>query len=157
MNKSERLKIIEEIITSENISSQEQLLHHMEGRGISCTQATLSRDLRRIGVSRFSESGGTPYYRVVRGGQITQESSTDIFFKAIESVLWAKDLVIIKTSPGFAAGVASSIDKGLKRPLAGTVAGDDTIIVIPRDGFARVEVMKSLDEVFPGIEKFLKR
>ena len=70
MNKSERLKMIEEVLSSENISSQEQLLHHMEGLGISCTQATLSRDLRRIGVSRFSDGGGTPYYRVVRGDQV---------------------------------------------------------------------------------------
>jgi transcriptional regulator of arginine metabolism len=157
MNKSERLKMIEEIISTENISSQEQLLHHMEGLGISCTQATLSRDLRRIGVSRFSDGGGTPYYRMVRGDQVIQQNASDLFFKAIESVLWAKELVIIKTSPGFAAGVASTIDNGEKKQIAGTVAGDDTIIVVPSDGYARGEVMKSLDEVFPGIERLIKR
>jgi transcriptional regulator of arginine metabolism len=157
MNKSERLKMIEEILSSENISSQEQLLHHMEGLGISCTQATLSRDLRRIGVSRFSEGGGTPYYRVVRGDQVVQQNASDLYFNAIESVLWAKEIVIVKTTPGFAAGVASTIDKGAKKQVAGNVAGDYTIIVVPSDGYSRSEVIKSLDEIFPGIERLMKR
>ncbi len=157
MNKSERLKLIEEILSTENISSQEQLIHHMEGLGISCTQATLSRDLRRIGVSRFPDGGGTPYYRVVRGDQVVQQNAADLYFKAIESVLWAKELLIIKTTPGFAAGVASTIDKGAKKQFAGTVAGDDTIIVVPADGFVKSEVTKSLDEIFPGLERLMKR
>jgi transcriptional regulator of arginine metabolism len=157
MIKSERLKAIEEIVSTENISSQEQLLHRLEGRGISCTQATLSRDLRRIGVTRYSDGGGTPYYRLVRGNQVLHESTSEMFFSTIESVLWARDLLIIKTTPGFAAGVASSIDHGGKKSIAGTVAGDDTIIVVPAEGFARGEVIKDIDAVFPGIGSFLKR
>jgi transcriptional regulator of arginine metabolism len=153
MKKDERLKVIEEIISGQTISSQEQLLHIMEGLGIKCTQATLSRDLRRIGVGRFSDGDGTPYYRVARGGQVSDESAAGIYHRAILSLVWARELLIVKTSPGFAAGVALTIDNAGKRCIAGTLAGDDTIIVIPEDGFSRGEVMTCLGEIFPGIDE----
>ena len=153
MKREERLKVIEEIISGRNISSQEQLLHIMEGLGIKCTQATLSRDLRRIGVGRFSDGDGTPYYRVARGGQVADEGAAGIYNRAITSLVWARELLIVKTSPGFAAGVASTIDSAGKGCIAGTVAGDDTIIVVPGDGFSRGEVMTYLGEVFPGIDE----
>ncbi len=152
MKKPERLKVIEEIIAGGNISSQEEILRIMEGLGIKCTQATLSRDLRQIGVGRFSDGGGAPYYRVVRSGQVSPEGSADIYHRAIISLLWARELLVIKTSPGFAAGVASTIDTSCRDGIAGTVAGDDTIIVVPSDGFSKADIMKALGEVFPGID-----
>jgi transcriptional regulator of arginine metabolism len=152
MNKPERLKLIEEIIAGGNISSQEEILRILEGLGIKCTQATLSRDLRHIGVGRFSDGGGTPYYRVVRSGQVSPDSSAEIYHRAIITLLWARELLIIKTSPGFAGGVASTIDTACKEEIAGTVAGDDTIILIPADGFSKADIMKSLGSVFPGID-----
>ncbi|MFO7575188.1 MAG: ArgR family transcriptional regulator [Bacteroidales bacterium] len=152
MKKPERLKLIEEIIAGGNISSQEEILRILEGSGIKCTQATLSRDLRQIGVGRFSDGGGTPYYRVVRSGQVSPDNASEIYHRAIITLLWARELMIIKTSPGFAAGVASTIDTACKDGIAGTVAGDDTIILIPADGFSKAEVMKSLGDIFPGID-----
>jgi transcriptional regulator of arginine metabolism len=152
MKKAERLKMIEEIITGGNISSQEQLLQIMEGLGIKCTQATLSRDLRQIGVGRLSDGGGPPYYRVVRGGQVSPSTSEEIYHKAIISLQWAKELLIIKTSPGFAAGVASTIDSAARDSIAGTVAGDDTILLVPGDGFEKNRVIRDLSEIFPGVD-----
>lgn len=152
MKKPDRLKIIEEIIAGGNISSQEEILRVLEGLGIKCTQATLSRDLKQIGVARFSDDGGTPYYRVVRSGQVSSAGAADTYNRAIITLLWARELLIIKTSPGFAAGVASSIDTACGEGIAGTVAGDDTIILVPADGFSKADVMKSLGEVFPGID-----
>ncbi|MBE0676783.1 MAG: ArgR family transcriptional regulator [Bacteroidales bacterium] len=156
MKKDLRLKLIEEIIAGGNISSQEQLLRIMEDRGIKCTQATLSRDLRQIGVGRLSDGGGTPYYRVVRGGQVSPGSASEVYHRAIVSLQWAKDLLVMKTSPGFAAGVASTVDSAEYTSIAGTVAGDDTILLIPADGFSKADVIRSLAEIFPGVDTLRK-
>jgi transcriptional regulator of arginine metabolism len=156
MKKEMRFKLIEEIIAGGNISSQDQLLRIMEERGIKCTQATLSRDLRQIGVGRLSDGGGTPYYRVVRGGLVSPGNSSEVYHRAIVFLRWARELLIVNTSPGFAAGVASTIDLAGKEVIAGTVAGDDTILIIPADGFSKAEVITALAEIFPGIDTLRK-
>lgn len=155
MKKQERLRKIEEIITSNHITSQEQLLQVMEGLGIKCTQATLSRDLRQIGVARFSDSDRPAYYRLIRGSLDSAGKAAEIYQKAIVSLAWAGGLLILKTSPGFAAGVASSVDSSGVSSIAGTVAGDDTILIVPSDGADRNTVMSDLEGIFPGIGNFL--
>jgi len=125
--------LIEKLIAGTVVTSQEQLLSLMEGEGMKCTQATLSRDLRTMGISRgFDGRGGFRYMlpgRSEKAKAMTPGREQD----AITGMTWARGILLIKTHPGFAAAVAVKIDQAERYEIAGTVAGDDTIMLIPRD------------------------
>jgi transcriptional regulator of arginine metabolism len=157
MNRSSRMILIEKLVTEHVISSQEQLLKLMEGEGMKCTQATLSRDLRLMGISRgFDRAGNMRYLTPGR-----READTVLVpgreQDAILSMLWSRGLLLLRTHPGYAAAVASRIDRSGRFEIAGTVAGDDTILLIPRDDVSNLAVSDCLETVFPGlIEKMMR-
>ena len=149
--------LIEKLVTENVIGSQEQLLRLMEGAGMKCTQATLSRDLRLLGISRgFDRAGNMRYlthgkreaYSTLAPGR-----ETDV----ILSMLWSKGLLILRTHPGYAAAVASTIDRAGKFEIAGTVAGDDTILLIPRDDVSNIAISDCLETIFPGLMERILR
>jgi transcriptional regulator of arginine metabolism len=157
MHKAERLPELKKIITEASISSQDELLRKLKGKGISCTQATLSRDLRQLGVSRVPDvSGG---YRYSLGGMIlsTADRETKLHILAvITEILEAKGLLLIKTIPGNANATAFYIDNAGRYEIAGTIAGDDTILVIPRDGITTNQVRMCLEIILPGLHEKMK-
>ena len=148
MNRASRLALIEKIVRDNVIVSQEELLEMMEGKGIKCTQATLSRDLRQIGISRgFDGSGGYRY--LLPGGR--QEGSEPLPARGTEAITgmtWARGLLLISTPPGFASAVAIRIDRAGRYEIAGTVAGDDTILLIPRDNISNDAVEECIKTIF---------
>ena len=148
MNRASRLALIEKIVRDNVIVSQEELLEMMEGKGIKCTQATLSRDLRQIGISRgFDGSGGYRY--LLPGGR--QEGSEPLPARGTEAITgmtWARGLLLISTPPGFASAVAIRIDRAGRYEIAGTVAGDDTILLIPRDNISNEAIEECLKTIF---------
>ncbi|HUW92509.1 MAG TPA: hypothetical protein VMV74_05055 [Bacteroidales bacterium] len=148
MERTSRLILIEKLITENVVTTQEQLLGLMEGAGIKCTQATLSRDLRQMGISRgFDGKGG--YLYILKG---RTDNKAEIFpgneNEAITAMTWARGLLLIKTHPGFAAAVAIKIDMAGRYEIAGTVAGDDTILLIPRDNISNEAVEECLNLIF---------
>ncbi len=150
MDKQDRLIAIREIISSEEISSQEELLMKLEGRGIQCTQATLSRNLRQLRVSRIPGSGGKMRY-ILDTGNVTDNDQRDIndVSLAVNEMIWARNMMLIKTRPGYAAAVASHIDRSSPTEIAGTIAGDDTILVVPFDKYSEKTVRQVLRKLFP--------
>jgi len=158
MQKTKRLLAIEKIITEEIISTQEDLLKKLKGKGMSCTQATLSRNLRQLGVGRVTDgSGGYKY--AMADSNITRVSSP---FKlnvvpVIREIVDAKGLMVIKTLPGNASNTAFFIDGAGRYEIAGTIAGDDTILVIPRDGVTIPQVHTCLEIILPGIHQQVKK
>ncbi len=149
MRRNERLKLIESIVTGTRISSQQQLLAKLGERGIRITQATLSRDLRQIGIARLSEGSEAPRYRVVKGGRIAAHESADPYRTAVISVSPVRQLIVIRTMPGFAAGVASIIDRSENRFIAATVAGDDTILAVAHEDVELPAAARFISEMFP--------
>ncbi len=148
MKRASRLIQIEKLVRENAITSQEDLLMLMEGSGIKCTQATLSRDLRQMGISRgFDGSGG---YRYILPGR--RDETTDLLpgpaTEAITGMTWARGMLLIKTPPGFASAVAIRIDRAGRYEIAGTVAGDDTILLIPRDNISNEAVEECLSTIF---------
>jgi len=147
MNRASRLALIEKLVRENIIVSQEELLEMMEGKGIKCTQATLSRDLRQIGISRgFDGSGGYRY--LLPGGR--QEGSEPLPARGTEAITgmtWARGLLLISTPPGFASAVAIRIDRAGRYEIAGTVAGDDTILLIPRDNISNEAIEECLKTI----------
>jgi transcriptional regulator of arginine metabolism len=154
MQKTKRLIAIEKIISDEKIFSQEALVKKLKGKGIICTQATLSRDLRQLGVSRIPE--GTVGYRYALRSKNVISTDTEVrlnIVPVIREIVEAKGLMMIKTIPGNADATAYYIDNAGRYEIAGTIAGDDTVLVIPRDGVTLNQVHICLELIMPGLHK----
>jgi transcriptional regulator of arginine metabolism len=157
MQKTKRLLAIEKIVTEANISTQDELLKKLKGKGISCTQATLSRNLRQLGVSRIPD--GTGGYKYSLTENIRSSAALPIklnIVPVIQEIVEAKGL-IVKTIPGNASNTAFFIDGAGRYEIAGTIAGDDTILIIPRDGISLQQVHTCLEIVLPGLHDKIKK
>jgi transcriptional regulator of arginine metabolism len=158
MQKAKRLLAIENIITEYSISTQEDLLRRLRGRGISCTQATLSRNLRQLGVSRIPDGGGNYKYSLTENSRTAAVSGyKPNIVPVIQDVIEARGLMVIRTLPGNASNTALFIDGSGRYEIAGTIAGDDTILVIPRDGITPQQVHTCLEIILPGIHEQVKK
>jgi transcriptional regulator of arginine metabolism len=152
MQKTKRLLAIEKIITDEIISTQEELLKKLKGKGISCTQATLSRNLRQLGVGRIPDGNGGYKYSLSESIRKSVVSPVKLnIVPVIQEIVEAKGLMIIKTLPGNASNTAFFIDGAGRYEIAATIAGDDTILVIPRDGVTIQQVHTCLEIILPGL------
>jgi transcriptional regulator of arginine metabolism len=158
MQKADRLLSIESIITEFNVSTQEELLKRLKGRGIECTQATLSRNLRQLGVSRIPDGTGNYKYALSGSSGNVRNSPVQLnIVPVIQDIVEAKGLMVIKTIPGNASNTAFFIDGAGRYEIAGTIAGDDTILLIPRDGITLKQVHTCLEIILPGIHQQIKR
>lgn len=158
MQKTKRLLVIEKIIAEENITTQEELLKRLKQKGISCTQATLSRNLRQLGVGRIADLNGK--YRYTLPVAIRNFTSPGLklnIIPVILDIIEAKELMIIRTIPGNASNTAYVIDGAGRYEIAGTIAGDDTILIIPRDGVTLQQVHTCLEIILPGIHGQVKK
>jgi transcriptional regulator of arginine metabolism len=154
MQKTKRLLAIERIISGEKIFSQEALLKKLKGRGIICTQATLSRNLRQLGISRIPDGTGSYRYTLPGRKGVSPESGVRLnIVPVIRELVEAKGLMVIRTIPGNANATAYYIDNAGRYEIAGTIAGDDTILVIPRDGITLNQVHSCLELIMPGLHK----
>jgi len=157
MQKTKRLLAIEKIISEENISIQEELLKKLKGKGISCTQATLSRNLRQLGVGRIPDGSGGYKYSLSESTRNPEKVSIKLnIVPVIQDIVEAKGLMVIKTIPGNASNTAFFIDGAGRYEIAGTIAGDDTILVIPREGVTVQQVHTCLEIILPGIHEQIK-
>jgi transcriptional regulator of arginine metabolism len=158
MQKTKRLLAIEKIIREEEISSHEVLLKKLKGKGISCTQATLSRNLRQLGAGRGPDGkGGYRYSIPESSGNAPLLTEKAHLLPVIRNIVDAKGLLIIKTLPGNASNTAFYIDSTSRYEIAGTIAGDDTILVIPRDGISNSQIHTCLEIILPGLHEQIKR
>ena len=158
MQKTKRLLAIEKIIAEKNISSQDVLLKKLKGKGISCTQATLSRNLRQLGVSRVPDGTGNYKYSLAENSKLSPDAVSKLnIIPVIREIVEAKGLMVIKTIPGNANATAYYIDNAGRYEIAGTIAGDDTILLIPRDGTNLKQIHTCLEMVLPGLHDQLSK
>jgi len=151
-NKSERLLAIRKLIREEKIASQDELLRRLKSNGFKMTQATLSRDLKYLRVSRVhDEEKGNIYYLPDNEANAQSVPWTNFLQDGLVSFEFAQGLAILRTLPGYASSIASALDSMNIVEIAGTIAGDDTILIIPRDGATREAVIEQLSAVMPGI------
>lgn len=151
-----RLESVRRIIAENKIGSQEELLTILADKGFSATQATLSRDLRELGVVKMHLVDGYSYKLPEQAGTI-HASAPRATVEGIRSVDCANSFVVIKTAPAFAGPVSAMIDHNVQcNAIMGTIAGDDTILVILRDPSFKDEALGALNSCFPGIENKLK-
>jgi transcriptional regulator of arginine metabolism len=154
MQKIARLLAIEKIISEREIASQEELLKKLKGEGIRCTQATLSRNLRQLGVIRIPSDKGKYRYSLPDSSKQSAGSGSILnIISVIKSIIDARGLILLKTIPGHASSVAFIIDNANRYEIAGTIAGDDTILIIPRDNITLSQIHSCLEMIFPGLNE----
>jgi len=152
-NKEERLQAIQRLIGKKKISSQEVLLKLLLAEGFKMTQATLSRDLHYLKVSKMPDLDDSYIYVLKEQDAVpSPEIRAGFPLNGFLSIHFAQGMGLIRTLPGFASGIASAIDTMKISEVAGTIAGDDTILLIPRDGTRKEEILKKLSKFIPGVK-----
>ena len=135
MMKNDRQAMILEIISQENSETQEQLLARLQERGISSTQATISRDIKQMHL--IKEPVGRGVYKYAVSGNRTKlnfaEKLRTIFRESITSIACAQNIVVIKTMPGLASAACSALDNMDITYMVGSLAGDDTAFLLMQD------------------------
>ena len=134
-----------DVIQRESISSQEMLRQRLHAEGLDVTQATLSRDLKELGVVKRAGDGA---YQRLSGGLVSADALGSLQRTTAEFLTRAErseQLVVLRTDSGQAALLAIAIDRASLIEVLGTVAGDDTILVICRDGQAAQSLVQRLD------------
>ncbi|MBN2237245.1 MAG: ArgR family transcriptional regulator [Bacteroidales bacterium] len=144
-NKADRLKIIREIINKNKISRQEDLLFLLVNRGFDLTQATLSRDLKDLKVGKIHDTHlGSIYF-------IPHDDDEQPLRGAL-SLTFSHNTGVLKTEAGFANSVAVRIDSAEIEEVLGTLAGNDTILIIFKEGIQRDHYLTALQQHFPDID-----
>jgi transcriptional regulator of arginine metabolism len=135
--RAQRQRAIAAILRSEPVASQEDVTERLLARGISVTQATVSRDLEQLGAVKVKRGGVLSYALPdqIGGADWSADRLERIMREWALSVESAGQMVVIKTPPGSAHLVASAIDHAQLAEIAGTVSGDDTVFLAVRDGF----------------------
>jgi transcriptional regulator of arginine metabolism len=149
MVRSRRLALVAQLLSGSRFSSQEELARALARAGVSVTQATLSRDLRSLGVAKRSGSNGKPAYELPGPAVETLDRERRLLdLRAfVNQVKTAQNLVVVRTPPGHANGVARAIDLAEFEGVVGSVAGDDTVLVVMEDGRQARRLKRNLDSL----------
>ena len=156
-NKNNRLDSIKMIISSQEIGSQEELLRELMKEGFQLTQATLSRDLKQLKVAKAASMNGNyvyvlpnnTMYKRITGPQTAREMLMHSGFKSIQ---FSGNIAVIKTRPGYASSLAYDIDNQHNTVILGTIAGDDTILLVLREGVEPEEVKETLAPLISNLQ-----
>ena len=148
--KSKRLSIIRKIIRSEYISSQEELIKRLEECGVQVTQSTLSRDLKYMHVAQVPHKEKGYIYVLPNNSRDDLVISPNITDN-ITDIAFSGNMCVISTKPGYASAISVPIDNKGINEILGTIAGDNTILLILRDGFDMESLMEQLYMLFPSL------
>lgn len=146
--KSERQARILEMIAKYEVQTQEEITAWLQREGFKVTQATVSRDLRELKLTKHMSASGKYRYTAVKLHEPTgMVKLNHAMVESIVSVKYSLNNVVIKTYPGLAQAVASSVDALALESILGCVAGDDTIIIVTADGESSAEISENLREM----------
>ena len=155
--KNNRLEALRLIISSQQLGSQDELLIALQKEGFKLTQATLSRDLKQLKVAKAASMSGsyvyvlpneTMYKRVSTPNSIREMMKVPGFV----SINFSGNIGIIKTRPGYASSIAWTIDNSDIPEILGTIAGDDTIFIVIKEGIKHQQVINALSDVVPNMK-----
>ena len=148
--KNNRQQAILQIITSTDVETQDMLLQKLLEKGYSVTQATVSRDIKKMGLVKEADPSGK-YRYICHKTELPQQSAkyVNILKETMTDIVNANNLVVIKTYPGLANAAAAAFDTIFKSDVLGSIAGDDTVFVAT----ATAEVATSLTQQIKEITK----
>ena len=145
--KSRRQSAILEVVEQEAVRSQEQLRQRLVSRGFEVTQATLSRDVKELGLLKRSSDGAYQPGAAAAPGPTTIGALGRALTEYLVNIEPVQQLVVLKTGPGQAQLLGLAIDRARLDEVAGTLAGDDTILIIARDPKNAQLVVKKLRDL----------
>jgi transcriptional regulator of arginine metabolism len=153
--RSQRLHLLAQLVGEHRFASQEELAHALARARVPVTQATLSRDLRSLGVGKRPGPGGKPVYQLPGPAAETLDRDRQLLdLKAfVNEVRVAQNLVVVRTPPGHANGVARAIDLLGFDGIVGSVAGDDTVLVIMSTRGTALRFKRHLDGLASGVQQ----
>jgi transcriptional regulator of arginine metabolism len=146
--KSRRQGVLLEIVDREPLSSQEQLRRRLAREGFEATQATISRDIKELGLVKRAGDGA--YQRpgvTTQSPEMAMNALAHAAAEFVRRVDRVQQMVVIRTGAGQAQALALAIDGARLPEAVGTIAGDDTILVIARDGRRAASLVKRLESV----------
>lgn len=156
-HKTQRLLAIKRIISSEKISNQEELLNRLTESGFDLTQATVSRDLRTLQIGKKPDAEKGSVFFLPEPENTSHDFDhidTRLLEAGIKAVHFANQFGLIKTIPGYASSIAIHIDNAARYEILGTIAGDDTILIIPGQDISHNEIKQALQVIFPTLDEF---
>ena len=154
--KNSRMEALKMLISSKELGSQEEVLQALEKEGFKLTQATLSRDLKQLKVAKAASMNGkyvyvlpndTMYKRITNPRTALEMLQTSGFL----SISFSGNMGVIKTRPGYASSIAYNIDNSDSPNIIGTIAGDDTIFIVIKEGSTVDTVIEDLSVIIPNI------
>lgn len=152
--KTQRFATIRKIIRGELISSQEELINRLHECGIEITQSTLSRDLKYMNVAKVPHKSKGYVYVLPNTAHHDISVSSNISDN-ITSLTFSGNLGILKTKSGYASAISVPIDNLENQAILGTIAGDNTVLIILREDANRNNVIESLLRIFPMLSNVL--
>ena len=161
-NRMQRLEVLRVILGGTlPLSSHEEILAELRKSGVNVTQATLSRDLTKLRATKIltadgyryvlSDSSNGKYQRTVKNDLVPQYLRNMGF----QSIAFSGNIGVLKTRPGYASGLASDIDSRHLDTVLGTIAGDDTILVVVREGVTREAFGQDIAQVVPAVKDII--
>jgi len=152
--KDTRLEVIKMIISSQELSKQEDLMKELSKAGFPTAQATLSRDLRLLKVVKAQNAEGRYVYMMPKNQKYRSVSDSHMTVLAMNrlgviGVKFSGNLAVVKTLPGHASHVAYDIDHADLDGVVGTIAGDDTVLVVTEEGLDRSALLDAFSQIMP--------
>jgi transcriptional regulator of arginine metabolism len=150
VSKPQRQHLVAKLLQQHAVTSQEQLVDLLAGEGVVATQATVSRDLVDLGAIKIRAAGGESIYAVPelpKEQRAPEDHLRRVFGEWVVEVATSANLVVLRTPPGSAHVVGSALDRANVPGVLGTVAGDDTLVVVVAEGRGGTAAVRRLREL----------
>lgn len=152
MKKTRQMKVLE-IISKNEVETQDDLISLLEKEGVYVTQATISRDIRELDLVKVSTSRGTYKYTVASHIETEKKKATNLgnaLLTAITGVDYAQNIVVVKTIPGMSNAVAIELEGQNIPDMLGCVAGDDTLMIVMKSEMLARELSENFKDIIVG-------
>lgn len=155
--KNDRIEMLKLLISSNELGSQEEVLQALAREGFNVTQATLSRDFKQLKVAKAASMNGKYVYvlpneTMYRRVPSPRTAAEMMRLPGFLSINFSSNMGVIRTRPGYASSIAYNIDNSHIDEILGTIAGDDTIFIVIKEGVTQDQVIKGLSTIVPGME-----
>ena len=154
-NRVQRQLEVRKIISGGNVHSQEELLVKLKQNGFDLTQATLSRDLKVLQVAKVPHPVKGYVYSISENNQFgspVQRNRVNYLADGFKDLQFSGNLAVLRTMPGYASSIAAVVDAANPWEIIGTIAGDDTILLIQREGISKADLINALILIMPGLK-----
>ncbi len=151
------MEALKMLISSMELGSQDEVLKALEKEGFKLTQATLSRDLKQLKVAKAASMNGKYVYVLPNDTMYKRISTPKAAMEMLQtsgflSIYFSGNIGVIKTRPGYASSIAYNIDNAAITDILGTIAGDDTILIVIKQGVEEETIIDELSTIIPNIK-----